>query len=146
MKQFFLLLLAVLLSSLHINAVKRIEANPINVAVMLSEQTDSTTLASTCEYYGYILQQPQEEYTVLKHPNGSVIRYTFKEDDNGKALPSIEVTSKASQKEKDQILNSLNFQKTGDSYERRSVGYTIRCSNGPHGTLRIICVPKSRTL
>ena len=146
MKQFILLFLTVLFFTLPINAIKRIEANPINVAVMLSEQTDSASIASTCEYYGYTLQPAENEYTVFEHPNGSMIRYTINEFENGTSHPSIEVTSKASQKEKNQILNNLNFKKADSGYERRSVGYTIRCTNGPHGSLRIVCVPKARTL
>ncbi|MDE5870854.1 MAG: hypothetical protein K2H22_02760 [Muribaculaceae bacterium] len=122
-------------SKFDIHPIKKIEANPINVAVMLSERPDSISIASTCEYYGYILQSPQDGYTVFKHPNGSVIRFTFKEADNGKKYFTIEVRSKDSQKEKDQILQNLNFQKSGNACVRRSVGYTTRCTNGPRGAL-----------
>ena len=135
--KYILPLLAILFSLLPTGAATlKIEANPINVAAILTELPSSTALASTCEYYGYIRQSPQDGYTVYKHPNGSVIRYSFNEADNGKSYSTVEVTSNISQKEKDQILQeNLNFQKTGNAYERRSVGYTTRCTNGRHGAL-----------
>ena len=134
--KYFLPLLAILFSLLPIGAATlKIEANPINVAAILTERPDSASFSSTCEYYGYIQQSPQDGYIVYEHPNGSVIRYSFNEADNGKSYSTVEVTSKVSQKEKDSILQELNFQKEGNAYERRSVGYTTRCTNGRHGAL-----------
>ncbi len=122
-----------------VHPIKKIEANPINVAVSLTERTDSATIASICEYYGYIKQPSQDDYTVYKHSNGSIIRYSFNKGDYvGKnEYPSIEVKSKGTQKEKDEILKNLNFQKSGNSYERRGMSSTIHCSNGVHGFLII---------
>ncbi|MDE5871227.1 MAG: hypothetical protein K2H22_04755 [Muribaculaceae bacterium] len=131
-------------NKLDIHPVKKIEANPINVAAMLTERPDSASVASTCEYYGYTLQSPQDGYTVFRHPNGSVIRFTFKEEKNGKRYSTIEVRSKASQKEKDQILQTLNFQKSGNAYVRRNIGYTTQCTNGPQGSLVFQQQPKIR--
>ena len=143
--KYFLPLFLLLFSLLPIGAATlKIEANPINVAAILTELPDSVALASTCEYYGYIRQSPQDGYTVYKHPNGSVIRYSFNEADNGKEYSTIEVTSKISQKEKDQILQELNFQKAGSDYERRSVGYTTRCINGHRGSLIFQQQPKPK--
>ena len=144
--KYFLPLLAILFSPLQIGAATlKIEANPINVAAILTELPDSTALASTCEYYGYIQQPPQDGYTVYKHPNGSVIRYSFNEADNGKSYSTIEVIFKVSQKEKDSILQKLNFHKTGNAYERRSVGYATRCTNGRHGAIIFQQRPKKTT-
>ena len=140
------LLIFLLFSLLPLHAVKKIEANPINIAVMLTQETDTARMTSTLRYYGY---KPSfenstsyqtasaglssgETYT-FTHQNGSVIRYKFTNTDQ--KYPTIEVTSKVSQKEKDQTLKNLNFQKTGNSYERKTVGYTTRCVNGPHGLL-----------
>ena len=143
--KYILPLLAILFSLLPIEAATlKIEANPINVAAILTELPSSTALASTCEYYGYIQQSPQDGYTVYKHPNGSVIRYSFNEADNGKSYSTVEVTSKVSQKEKDSILQELNFQKTGNACDRRSVGYTTRCTNGRHGALIFQQRPKTK--
>ena len=154
MKKIFCPLLATLLTFLIADAVnkrdvhpiKKIEANPINVAVMLSERPDSTSIASTCEYYGYILESAQDGYTVYKHPKGSIIRFSFERADNGKEYSTIEVTSKVSQKEKDHILQELNFQKSGNAYERLSVGYMTRCTNGSRGSIIFQQRPKYKTI
>ena len=147
MKKILLPLLLIIFTLFHVQAkTLKIAANPINVAAILTELPDSAALASTCEYYGYIRQSPQDGYTVYKHPNGSVIRYSFNEADNGKSYSTVEVTSKVSQKEKDQILQEeLNFQKTGNACERRSVGYTTRCTNGRHGALIFQQRPNPKT-
>ena len=127
------LLIFLLFSLLPVHAVKTIEANPINIAVMLTQETDTAKMASTCEYYGFTRQIIKDGYTIFIHPNGSVIRYKFTNADQ--KYPTIEVTSKVSQKEKDNTLKNLNFQKSGNTYERKSVGHTTHCTNGPHGTL-----------
>ena len=127
-----------------VHPVKQFEANPINVAVMLTERPDSASLASICEYYGYVLQTPQDGYTVYKHPKGFIIRYSFQEANNGKEYSTVEVISKASQKEKDKILHDLHFQKIGDDLGRQSVGYTIRCTHGTKGSLIFQQQPKPK--
>ena len=134
---FFTLLPLSAESKFEVMPVKKIEANPINVAVMLTEQLDSASTAATCEYYGYINQPSQGDFTVFKHPNGSIIRYNFTTADNGKQYPTIEVKSKGTQKDKDKILESLNFMKNGNSYERKSIGYHTLCSSAPNGYLRL---------
>ncbi len=141
MKKIILLLTLLLLANYSANAdtkfdvlpIKKIEANPINIAVSLTERTDSATIASICEYYGYIIQPSQDGYTIFKHPNGSIIRYSFNNSDNRSKYPTIEVKCKASPKEKDQRLKNLNFQKSGNSYERRALNSTIKCTYGPRG-------------
>ena len=145
--KYFLPLFLLLFSLLPIGAATlKIEANPINVAAILTELPSFSALASTCEYYGYIQQSPQDGYIVYEHPNGSVIRYSFNEADNGKSYSTVEITSNISQKEKDQILQeNLNFQKVGNAYERRSVGYTTRCTNGHHGALIFQQRPNPKT-
>ncbi len=124
---------------LDVIPIRKIEANPINVAVSLTERTDSATIASICEYYGYINQPSQKDYTVFQHPKGSIIRYSFKKADvtTGSKYPTIEVKCKGTQKEKEVILKNLNFQKSGNSYERRGMSSSIRCISGTRGFLII---------
>lgn len=124
--------------------VKKIEANPINVAVMLTEQLDSASTAATCEYYGYVNQPSQDGFSVFKHPNGSIIRFTFTTADNGKQYPTVEVKSKGTQKENDKILESLNFKKNGNVSERRSIGFTTQCATASQGFIRLQAIPKSK--
>lgn len=134
----FSILSLIFLHSLPAGAVKKVEANPINIAVMLIQEPDSAKMASTLDYYGYQYQRSLtpdtstlETYRVFTHPNGSIIRYKL----SAEKLPTVEVTSKASGKEKDQILKNLNFQKKDKGYERRSVGNLTRCVFGEHGSL-----------
>ena len=124
--------------------IKKFNPNPINVAVLLTEQLDSASMASTCEYYGYINQPSQDRYVTFKHPNGSIIRYNFTIADNGKLYPTVEVKSKGTQKDKDQRLQELNFKKNGNTYERRSIGYITRCASAPQDFLRLSNHPKEK--
>lgn len=135
-------------------AVRKVDANPINIAVVLSEQPDSASIASTCEYYGYELSTENSDSsekfedlrlnTVYTHPNGSVIRYSLSTADSENTYTIIEVSAKVFQKEKDRILKNLRFQKKGNAYERQSISYTIRCTNGSRGSLIIKKYPKTR--
>ena len=131
-------------NNFEIMPVKKIEANPINVAVMLTEQLDSAAAAATCQYYGYVNQPSQDGMTVYKHPNGSIIRYSFTIADNGKQYPTVEVKTKGTQKEKDKILESLNFKKNGNVNERRSIGFITHCTSAPQDFLRLKTIPKSK--
>lgn len=124
--------------------VKKIEENPINVAVMLTEQLDSARVAATCEYYCYIYQSSQDGFSVYKHPNGSVIRFNITTADNGKKYPTVEVKSKGTQKEKDKILKTLNFKKNGNVTERRPIGFTTQCSTASQGFIRLKANPKTK--
>lgn len=116
------------------SSVKKVQANPINIAYILSQKSDTAKIISTLVYYGYIPQSPSSEGkgTLFIHPNGSQIRYEFKDGDK---YPTVEVRTKASAKEKAQILNDLNFKKTGNAYERKSPGSTVRCTSGSHNFL-----------
>lgn len=121
----------IILFALPVHAVKKIEANPINIAVMLVQENDSAKMVSTCDYYGYVRQPSQEGYAVFTHKNGSIIR--FKVDDQKHSI--VEVSSKNSQKEKDQILKNLNFHKKSKGYELKTIGNTTRCVSGSHNYL-----------
>lgn len=103
---------------------------------MLAQENDTAKMSKTCDYYGYTRAHSLDEYTIFKHSNGSIIRYKHQQED---LYPTIEVHSKISEKEKEQILKSLNFQKHNKEYVRKSVGYTTKCINGKHGDLIFTC-------
>lgn len=133
----------IFISPLFASAANKHEANPINLAVILTEKNDSATIASICEFYGYQTQPSQDGYNVYHHPNGSIIRYTVKPADDGRQYSTIEVKSKISSKEQDEILKKLRFQKTGNTYERPSFTHLTRCSQS-QGLLRFSNHPKTK--
>ena len=125
---------------------------------MLAQDTDSASMAKTCEYYGYtrvnntaqsantamqspILQAPLADtdgYTVYSHANGSIIRYTFKNEDKDQPYPYVEVKSKSSSRDTEAILSDLGFQKQGNNYELKTGNLTrskTTCIHGPNGFL-----------
>ncbi len=134
----------ILLIAIPVFAIKRIEANPINIAVMLMQERDTTTMASTCDYYGYKRQRSHEDFIVFSHPNGSILSYKLADT----KYPIVEVIYKISTKERDHILKNLSFIRKGNYYERKSVGYITQCNNGNSHTLifTIQSTSKNRTL
>ncbi len=139
-------LLSLIFSTVHaervydIHPTKKIEANPINIAVMLMQENDTAAMAKSCEYYGYTRQQQTNGYTTFTHPNGSTIRYKLNDQNN----PTVEVTSHCTAKEKEHLLQNLNFTKTGNAYEQKSIGFITRCTFAPHGTLILQRISKSK--
>lgn len=91
---------------------KKIVANPLNVAVMLTEQLDSTSMVSTCEYYGYVNQKSQEDFTVFKHPNGSIIRIAFTTQMMGNYILPLKSNRKILKRTRIRGSNSSIFEKT----------------------------------
>ena len=132
-----------LISPFNVGAANKHEANPINLAVILTEKNDSATIASVCEFYGYQPQPSKDGYTVYHHPNGSIVRYAFTPAEDGRQYATIEVKSKISSKEQDEILKGLRFQKTGNTYERPSITHLTHCSSS-QGYLRLTNRPKSK--
>ncbi|MDE5757485.1 MAG: hypothetical protein K2H85_02615 [Allobaculum sp.] len=128
MKKLTIILTLLILSLLPSVAANKHEANPINLAVILTEKNDSATMASVCEFYGYQAQPSQDGYTVYHHPNGSIIRFTFTPAEDGRRYATIEVKSTISSKEMDEILGDLRFQQTGNVYSRQSFTHLTRCS------------------
>ncbi len=106
------------------------------------QRTDTASMASACSYYGYTRQLSQDGYTVFTHPNGSTIRYKY--TDSSQSFPTVEVKSKVSTKEENQILQNLKFEKVGNAYEQKSIGYSTRCQFGHNGTLTLTRVMKTR--
>ena len=143
----FGLLSLIFIVPFNAGAVKKVDANPINVGVLIAEKGDSTQVASLFQYYGYTPQGMENDYQVMKHFNGDEMRYSF--NDSGKEMkyPTIVVKTEASQKEIDAILTELKFIKTGKAYERtvsRYNNYITRCSFGPHNTIIIERVHRQR--
>lgn len=67
MRKIILIFSFILFTLLSAGAVKKVVANAINVAVMLTEQVDADGIASTCEYYGYE-RQPSQDGSFSNHP------------------------------------------------------------------------------
>lgn len=138
MKSIILTFIFLLISLLPAGAVKKFEANPINVAVVIVEKGDSTQIKKLFDYYGYTHQGTTDGYKIMKHPNGSEIRYSLTDfNDSGKHTKVI-VKSKATHKEIDKLLTDLKFKKVGNLYERMINRYNnqvTQCSFGPSNTL-----------
>ena len=147
----FLPLLLLLITLLPAQAVKKIEANPINIAFLLAQETDSAKMASICDYYGY---QPYTdssnsnksasaglssgETNTYRHPNGSIIRYTFRDATEAQPYPQVEVKTRQSAKDIDFTLTDLRFEKQGNGYERKLgqyARYTTTCKHASHDFL-----------
>ena len=136
----FSLLSLIFISPLPVGAVKKVEANPINVGVLITEKGDSTQVASLFQYYGYAPIGIENDYQIMKHFNGNEMHYSFKDSGKEQKYPTVVVKTNASQKEIDAILTELKFVKVGDGYERavsRYNNYITRCTHGPHNTLII---------
>ena len=138
MKQVLLTITLLILTLLPASAVKKFEANPINIATVIVEKTDSSQIASTCEYYGFSYDGTKDGYTVMKSTNGNEIRFTFKDNGTVQEYPTIIVKTKATHKEIDSRLKELDFEKNGSIYEIKRNQYSRsikQCSFGPHNTL-----------
>ena len=138
MKHFFLTLTLLILTLLPASAVKKIQANPINIAISLVEKTDSAKIASTLTYYGYTHQATEDGYSVMTDPNGNEIRFSFSENSSNDKYPTVKVKASGTHKALDAKLKELDFEKTGNAYERMRNQYSkykTRCSFGPHNTL-----------
>lgn len=140
----FLTITLLLLTILPASAVKKIQANPINLAITLVEKTDSAKVASTLTYYGYTLQNIEDGYNVMKDSNGNEIRFSFKESDSSNKYPTVIVKTQGTHKALDSKLKGLNFEKVGNDYERiRNMysKYKTQCKFGPKSTMTIRRIP-----
>ena len=134
----FLTLLLLIFTLLPASAIKKFEANPINIATVMVSKTDSAQIASTCEYYGFTYQGVEDGYTVMKRTNGNEIKFTFNNNGTINKYPTIVVKIKEAHKEIDARLKELNFEKKGNTYEIKQNQYSrfiTQCNCGPHNTL-----------
>ncbi len=129
---FNILSLIFIISSLPAQAIKRITANPINIASRLILQPDSAEVAATLEYYGYTLQSqsPLKPETltpetsgsaIFTHPDGSTITVTFP---THSSHPTIQVYTKTSKPQIEKILYELDYKKVGNHYEAPTSKYS----------------------
>ena len=132
MKKTLFILSLLILAIIPAKAIKKIEANPINIAFILAQETDTAKIASICKYYGYELQQPKDGYTVYEHANSSIIRYSFKDATEEQPYPKVEVKSKLNTKEIDFSLTDLEFKKDGSGYIRKRNQYARTIINCKH--------------
>ena len=135
MKQIFLTL-TLLFTLLPAHAIKKFEADPINIAAVLVEKSDSANVASTLAFYGYTFQTKEDGYTVMRHPNGNEIRFSFNTVES--KYPTIRVKTKGTRKSIDSKLIELDFVKTRHGYEKirnQYSKYKTSCTFGPHGLL-----------
>ncbi len=122
MKKYLIISLLSLISilSLHSEVWKKLEinANPINVAVVIVEKGDSAKIADLFDYYGYTLHGTEDGYKVMKDTKGNEIRYSFNVPEAIDQYPKVMVKNKENAVEIDNRLNDLKFKKVGDGYER----------------------------
>ena len=133
---FTLTLLLITLLPQSANAAKKIEANPINIAAQLVEKTDSAKVASTLEYYGYQPQGTEDGYQIMRTSNGNEIRFSF--NNNGDKYPTVVVKTHGTSRSIDEKLKELDFEKSGNGYEKIKNAYSkfkTKCSFGSHNTL-----------
>lgn len=134
-----LLTLTLLLTLLPANAAtKKFEPNPINVAAVIVTKSDSTKVASSCEYYGFVYQGVEDGYTVMKRANGAEIKFTFKDNGKTQEYPIVVVQAKGTHKKIDECLKELSFEKEGSIYKAPYNPYSryiTQCSFGPRNTL-----------
>ncbi|MDE6548831.1 MAG: hypothetical protein K2L22_07525 [Muribaculaceae bacterium] len=138
MKKYLLTLLLLLSTLLHTSAVKKFDANPINVAIVIVEKGDSTEITKIFDYYGYTLQGSTDGYNVMTHSNGSEMRYSTCDSNDGVKTNKVIVKTKSSHKDIEKLLTELKFKKVGNIYERMIHRYNnqiTQCSFGPKNTL-----------
>ena len=148
MKKYIFTIILITFFILPASAVKKLEANPINIAVSLVEKTDSLMIVSDLNYYGYIPQQSNKGYTEFHHSNGSVINFMMPSFKTKGEYPTIEVKCKTRGSETENILKDLRFKKVENGYERNNSKYDkyiTRCKNGPSGKLIIRRIRKEIT-
>ncbi|MBD5420941.1 MAG: hypothetical protein HDR47_06895 [Bacteroides sp.] len=136
--KYFLTLTLLLLTLLPASAVKKFEPNPINVAAIIVEKTDSAKVASTCEYYGFAYQGVEDGYTVMKRANGNEIKFTFQENGEPQKYPTVIVKTKGTHKEIEEHLKAVNFEKERDIYiapHNQFSRYITQCNLCSHNTL-----------
>lgn len=138
LKFFFYLIYLIFITTLPAGAVKIIEVNPINLAVVIVEKVDSTKIRREFNYYGYTLQGTEDGYKIMRGPNGNEIRYSLEKKSKSDYNSTVIVKSNESQAEIDESLKDLRFKKKGDIYTRigeSDNSFIIQCKLGPSNTL-----------
>ncbi len=123
MKKIVLLSFLIIFFLLPVKAIKKITANPINVAVSLVEKTDSSQIVADLNYYGYTPQNTNNGTSEFYHENGSIINFIMPTTKVKDEFPTIEVKSNSSGNEINNVLKELRFKKVGNHYERDTSKY-----------------------
>ncbi len=134
----FCILSLISLLSFSVGAVKKVTANPINIASRLILKQDSATIASTLEYYGYVPQPSENGYSVFHNTDGNTIQFKFTEPNDKQKYPTIRVNTNASRQSVEKILTELDYKKIGDHFETstsRYSTYLTKCSFDPGKTI-----------
>ncbi len=134
----FCILSLISLLPFSVGAVKKVSANPINIASRLILKQDSATIASTLEYYGYVPQPSENGYSVFHNPDGNTIQFKFLDRNIKKSYPTIQVYTNTSRSHIEKILTELDYIKIGDYYESNISKYSThftRCTFGSGKTV-----------
>ena len=89
MKKHLFTLLFILFTIISGGAVKKVETNHINVAIMIVEKGDNAKITKIFDYYGYTIQDITDGFQVLKHPNGSEMHYLFSHSNDGGIITKV---------------------------------------------------------
>ena len=138
MKKLTLIITILLFTFLPIGAVKKFEANPINVAIVIVEKGDSASISKLFDYYGYAYKNTEDGYRIMKHSSGNEMRYSISDSCDGTTNTKVIVRTKATHKEVDNLLTELKFKKIGNLYERiihRYNNQVTQCRFSPRNTL-----------
>ena len=149
MKKYLFTLLLLLSTLLPAKAVKKFDANPINVAVVIVEKGDSTEITKLFDYYNYTPQGTTDGYKIMKTPNGNEIRYSFTDSKDRGKITKVIVKTKSSHKDIEKLLAELKFKKVGNTYERMIHRYNnqiTQCCFGPSNTLIFERFTNKRTM
>ena len=144
MKKIFPLLFSILFF-LPAFAVKTINVNPVNLAVVIVEKSDSAKIQKEFAYYGYTNEGTKDGYTIMRSPNGIEICYSFQDNLPSEKFPTVVVTDEEDDKDLSQRLFDLNFKRKGNTYTKiatRDDNHLIQCTFGPSNTLILRCIKR----
>lgn len=137
MRTILITITIILIAVIPAGAVKKFDANPINIAVLLVEKEDSAKIESILRYYGYAPRGTEDGYRIMRNPDGKEMRCRYVKDGPSDIYPTIIVSTGESKKEIDSRLRELKFIQSGNGYERlvsKYHNYVTRFSFGPGKT------------
>lgn len=101
---------------------------PINVAVVIMNDSTVEEMAETCRYYNLTEVEPENDFRVFVHPDGSKLRFKTQDSENG-SLQLVEVYTNYKDQQIEKILESIGFEKTSNGFVRgnRYESYICYC-------------------
>lgn len=115
MKKIFTTSVLLIFSTLFLIAQPKVISAPINIAVLLFNDSTEEQMINACKYYSLTPTAEEEGYSVFIHPDGTKLRFQIPDDG---AYPIIEVITTEKPKELEKTLQGLKFEKTSKGYER----------------------------